>query len=151
MAEQDEGHVVLIPVWRGHVAHHPAGQVFHAGVLAGLAEGLGWDPNSADLLVGTSAGSVAAAALRAGLTPHDMAAMVEGSPLSPKGAALIAPVGDAPPTHPPPARRRLPAWGPAAPRILLSSLPGPLRWPLYVLIAGAQPGVDSHQRVFVAG
>src|SRR5580692_6628450 len=98
-----------------------AGLAFHAGVLAGLAEGIGWDPNTADLLMGTSAGSVAAAALRAGLTPGDMAAMVEGSPLSPKGAALIAPVGDTQPTHKRPGRRRLPAWGPAAPRIMLAA------------------------------
>src|SRR5580700_6532148 len=98
-----------------------AGLAFHAGVLAGLAEGIGWDPNTAELLMGTSAGSVAAAALRAGLTPHDMAAMVEGSPLSAKGAALIAPVGDGPPSHPPRGRRRLPAWGPAAPRILMAA------------------------------
>jgi len=116
-----------------------AGLAFHAGVLAGLAEGIGWDPNAADLLVGTSAGSVAAAALRAGLSPHDMAAMVEGSPLSAKGAALIAPVGDGPPTHPPPARRRLPAWGPAAPRVLLSAARRPWKVRPASLMAGLLP------------
>jgi NTE family protein len=115
-----------------------AGLAFHAGVLAGLAEGIGWDPNAADLLVGTSAGSVAAAALRAGLSPHDMAAMVEGSPLSAKGAALIAPVGDTttPPHRP---RRSLPAWGPAAPRILMAAARRPWRVRPASLMAGLLP------------
>jgi len=116
-----------------------AGLAFHAGVLAGLAEGIGWDPNAADLLVGTSAGSVAAAALRAGLSPNDMAAMVEGSPLSAKGAALIAPVGDAPPQHPRPARRRLPAWGPAAPRVVLAAARRPWQVRPASLMAGLLP------------
>ncbi len=116
-----------------------AGLAFHAGVLAGLTEGIGWDPNAADLLVGTSAGSVAAAALRAGLSPNDMAAMVEGSPLSAKGAALIAPVGDAPSQHPRRSRRRLPAWGPAAPRVLLAAARRPWQVRPASLMAGLLP------------
>jgi NTE family protein len=116
-----------------------AGLAFHAGVLAGLTEGIGWDPNAADLLVGTSAGSVAAAALRAGLSPNDMAAMVEGSPLSAKGAALIAPVGDAPSQQPRRARRRLPAWGPAAPRVLLAAARRPWQVRPASLMAGLLP------------
>jgi NTE family protein len=116
-----------------------AGLAFHAGVLSGLAEGIGWDPNGADLLVGTSAGSVAAAALRAGLSPQDMAAMVEGSPLSDKGAALIAPVGDGPPPHPRPKRRSPLAWGPAAPRILLAAARRPWQVRPAALMAGLLP------------
>jgi NTE family protein len=116
-----------------------AGLAFHAGVLAGLAEGIGWNPNSAEILMGTSAGSIAAAALRAGLSPHDMAAMVEGSPLSPKGAALIAPVGDTSPTHPRPPRRRLPAWGPSAPKILFSAARRPWQVRPASLMAGLLP------------
>lgn len=116
-----------------------AGLAFHAGVLAGLAEGIGWDPNTADLLVGTSAGSIAAAALRAGLTPHDMAAMVEGLPLSAQGAALIAPVDVGPP---PPSRTRgrgLPAWGPSAPGILLAAARRPWQVRPAALMAGLLP------------
>lgn len=117
-----------------------AGLAFHAGVLAGLAEGTGWDPNAAEILMGTSAGSVAAAALRAGLSPHDMAAMVEGSPLSPRGAALIAPVGDAPPPHPPRRRRTsLPAWGPSAPGVLLAAARRPWQVRPASVMAGLLP------------
>jgi NTE family protein len=116
-----------------------AGLAFHAGVLAGLVEGMGWDPNSADLLVGTSAGSVAAAALRAGLTAHDMAAMVEGSPLSAAGAALIALAGGTPPPRPKPARRPLSGWGPAAPRVLVSALLRPWQVRPAALMAGLLP------------
>jgi NTE family protein len=116
-----------------------AGLAFHAGVLAGLAEGIGWDPNSADLLMGTSAGSVAAAALRAGLSPHDMAAMVQGSPLSAKGEALIAPVGDTQPVHRRAPRKGLPAWGPSAPGVVLAAARRPWRVRPASLMAGLLP------------
>jgi len=43
------------------------GHAYHAGVLAAIAEATGWSPNSAELIVGTSAGSLVAALLRAGL------------------------------------------------------------------------------------
>ena len=42
------------------------GHAFHAGVLAALADDTGWDPRRADVIVGTSAGSIAGALLRAG-------------------------------------------------------------------------------------
>jgi NTE family protein len=50
------------------------GQAFHAGVLAALQQDLGWDARSADLIVGTSAGSISAAALRMGVPSLDLAA-----------------------------------------------------------------------------
>ncbi|MGN6693998.1 MAG: patatin-like phospholipase family protein [Aquihabitans sp.] len=50
------------------------GQAFHAGVLAALEHDLGWDVRSADVIVGTSAGSVSAAALRMGVRGLDLAA-----------------------------------------------------------------------------
>ena len=49
------------------------GHAFHAGVLAALHHELGWDARHADLVVGTSAGSVVAALLRAGLPAADLA------------------------------------------------------------------------------
>ena len=49
-----------------------AGQAYHGGVLTALANA-GWDPRSAEVVVGTSAGSIAAALLRAGVTPSGLA------------------------------------------------------------------------------
>ena len=51
-----------------------AGMAFHAGVLLALHHDLGWDARDADVIVGTSAGSIVGALLRAGVTPEDLAA-----------------------------------------------------------------------------
>ncbi len=48
------------------------GLAFHAGVLAALADETGWDPRRAEVIVGTSAGSVAGALLRAGFSASDL-------------------------------------------------------------------------------
>lgn len=58
------------------------GQAYHAGVLAALEHDLGWDPRTADLIVGTSAGSVTGALLRVGVPAHDLAAWAVDAPLS---------------------------------------------------------------------
>lgn len=47
---------------------------FHAGVLWALQHDLDWDARSADVIVGTSAGSIVGALLRAGVAPEDLAA-----------------------------------------------------------------------------
>ena len=70
-----------------------AGGSFHAGVLAALHEATGWDPRSADVIVGTSAGSIAGTSLRAGLSPADMLARQEGRVLSAEGRRILAKVG----------------------------------------------------------
>jgi len=88
-----------------------AGGAFHAGVLAAIEEVTGWDPRRAAVLVGTSAGSVTAASLRAGLSAADLLARAEGRPMSAAGTRLMAAVG--PPRRPPPlqpgGRNRRPA------------------------------------------
>lgn len=48
------------------------GHAFHAGALAALEDETGWDPRNADVIVGTSAGSVVAALLRAGFSTRDL-------------------------------------------------------------------------------
>ena len=48
------------------------GHAFHAGALAALADETGWDPRRAEIVVGTSAGSVAGALLRAGFSARDL-------------------------------------------------------------------------------
>lgn len=51
-----------------------SGLAFHAGVLWALHHDLGWDPRTADIIVGTSAGSIVGALLRSDVTPEDLAA-----------------------------------------------------------------------------
>lgn len=81
-------------------AHHPsiglvlsagggAARAYHAGTLAAIEAATGWDPRTADLIVGTSAGSTAAAYLRAGLSAADDYARFTGGDLSPEGRALL--------------------------------------------------------------
>ena len=65
------------------------GGAFHAAVLDALAEDTGWDPRTAEVIVGTSAGSVTGALLRAGLAPADLAARALGRPISPAGSAVL--------------------------------------------------------------
>jgi len=48
------------------------GMSYHAGVLHALEEVGGYDPTSADLIVGTSAGSVVGTLLRTGWTARDL-------------------------------------------------------------------------------
>jgi NTE family protein len=50
----------------------PVGCAFHVGVLHALAEGGVWDARTADLIIGTSAGSQIGALLRAGWGPYRM-------------------------------------------------------------------------------
>jgi NTE family protein len=57
-----------------------AGLAYHAGTLLALEQDLGWDPRTADVIVGTSAGSIVAALLRAGLTTDDLAAWGTSAP-----------------------------------------------------------------------
>ena len=64
-------------------------RAYHAGTLAGIAAETGWDARTAELIIGTSAGSAAAAFLRAGLSPPDDLARYVGSPVSAAGQALL--------------------------------------------------------------
>jgi NTE family protein len=54
------------------------GQAFHLGILTALGEITGFDGRDADVVVGTSAGSLVAAALTAGFSAADQAAMLHG-------------------------------------------------------------------------
>ena len=75
-----------------------AGGAFHAGVVAALAEATGWDPRSASLVVGTSAGSITGASLRAGFPAADLLARAQDRPLSVEGQRVMRRVG--PGAHP---------------------------------------------------
>lgn len=65
------------------------GQAYHAGVLAALRDELGWDPRSATVVVGSSAGSITGTLLRLGVGAADLVAIASGSPLSRESASLV--------------------------------------------------------------
>jgi NTE family protein len=65
------------------------GQAYQAGVLAALHREMNWDPRSASVIVGTSAGSVTGAALRVGVPAPDLAASLYGVPTSRRGGAIL--------------------------------------------------------------
>jgi NTE family protein len=90
------------------------GHAFHAGVLSALADETGWDPRRADILVGTSAGSVVASMLRAGFSASDLAARALGRELSAEGRQFVQRSGLRPPPAVTPARPA-PARGSASP------------------------------------
>ncbi len=51
-----------------------AGYAFHAGVLGAIQEKTGWDPRTAEIIIGTSAGSGIAGLLRGGVSVSEMVA-----------------------------------------------------------------------------
>ena len=77
------------------------GQAYHAGVLAALEHDLGWDPRTADVIVGTSAGSVTGSLLRFGVPASDLAAWAVRAPLSMESRELQGLLGADPPEFPP--------------------------------------------------
>jgi NTE family protein len=91
------------------------GHAFHAGVLSALADETGWDPRSADVIVGTSAGSAVAAMLRAGFSASDVAARALGRALSVEGRRLVQRSGLPPPPTAPPSPQPTVGRGAASP------------------------------------
>ncbi|MGY1717564.1 patatin-like phospholipase family protein [Blastococcus sp. SYSU DS0552] len=64
------------------------GQAYHSGVLAVLQHDVGFDARTADVIVGTSAGSITGALLRLGVAAEDLAAWTVKAPLSGDDAVL---------------------------------------------------------------
>jgi NTE family protein len=132
------------------------GHAYHAGVLAALAEATGWDPRESEIIVGTSAGSVVGALLRAGISAPDLAARATGAPLSPEGARIAAQAGGGPPVIPsrPPRRDRglprmaspgtfaraaLPPFRPVRPGVLAAAALPAGQVPSELVAAGLRP------------
>jgi NTE family protein len=65
------------------------GHAWHVGVLAGVLEGIDWDARRADVVIGTSAGSMVAALLRAGIGPADLVARATGERVSAEGRRIL--------------------------------------------------------------
>lgn len=99
-----------------------AGGAWHAGALAALEEA-GWDPRTADCVVGTSAGSGTAAVLRLGIPASDLLAGARGEPLSDIGAHHAGRAGPPIDIPAPIVGGRIPI--PASPRITLRALSRP--------------------------
>ncbi|MGZ4676287.1 MAG: patatin-like phospholipase family protein [Acidimicrobiia bacterium] len=91
------------------------GQAYHAGVLAALAETGGWDPRTAEVIVGTSAGSAVGSYLRFGLQAPDFAALLTQGVLSDEGRALVDRLGPSGDWTEPTKQR---TWAPPHPRLL---------------------------------
>ena len=64
------------------------GQAYHSGVLAVLEHDFGFDARTADMIVGTSAGSITGTLLRLGVSAEDLAAWTVKAPLSGEGDVL---------------------------------------------------------------
>jgi NTE family protein len=56
------------------------GAAYHAGALAAIEHDLGWDAREADVILGTSAGSLVGALLRLGVPALDLASLTVGVP-----------------------------------------------------------------------
>jgi NTE family protein len=130
------------------------GHAYHAGVLAGLEEATGWDPRDAEVIVGTSAGSVVGSLLRAGLAAPDLAARSTGDALSAGGQALVHRAGTegGPVSIPsrPPRRRGLPRM--ASPALLARAALRPF-WMNRpgVMLAGALPAGGAPTELISTG
>ena len=95
------------------------GQAFHLGALTALEDVAGFDARSADILVGTSAGSLVAAGLAGGLSAGDLRAELLGEPLSAEGRRIR---GSRPRVvRMPEVDEPAPGRGPLAPQALLAA------------------------------
>ncbi len=115
------------------------GHAWHVGVLAGVLEATGWDARRADVVVGTSAGSMVAALLRAGIGPADLLARATGVPVSAEARRILAAAGlTGPPPGPqgPPRPTRL---RPASVGMLRRAALTPWRVRPGLVLAGALP------------
>ncbi len=84
-----------------HAKNHPriglvlggggeTGVAYMAGVVAALHDATGWHANDAEIVVGTSAGSLVGTTIRVGVSPSDMHGRMVGAEITPEGAALLS-------------------------------------------------------------
>jgi NTE family protein len=133
------------------------GQAYQAGVLAALQRERGWDPRTASVIVGTSAGSVTGAALRVGVPATDLAASLYGVATSQRGGAILRRIlpADSGPLPTPSVRSMLRPWNLPSPALLTRVARRPLAFRPEVAamtliprgqidISGRARGLDEH-------
>lgn len=106
------------------------GAAFHEGVLRAITEATGWDPSTAEIIVGTSAGSHVGAVLRAG-----------------HSAGAVRPDVRSRGTGTRPRQRR----GPAAPGLMLRGLTRPGSMRAVTMLSGLVPEGRVTMDAFAAG
>ena len=115
------------------------GHAWHVGVLAGVLEGTDWDARRAGLVIGTSAGSMVAALLRAGIGPADLVARATGERVSAEGRRILEAAGMGGPPPGPPGPPRPKGFRPASVGMLRRAAVAPWRFRPGTLLAGALP------------
>lgn len=119
------------------------GQAYHAGVLAALEHDYGWDPRSAEVIIGTSAGSITGSLLRSGIPASELAAWTVRAPLTDEGRVLEEMFGsthpELEPFEPLELVRRLPSL--PHPKMVLNAVRRPLQFrPLTAALSLIAPG-----------
>ena len=114
------------------------GGAWLTGGLDALADRTGWDPASAEIVVGTSAGSVIGSLCVAGIPPWFMVAHSAGETFDGVVDARGRPAADADRTGGARFRleRALPPLGPGSWRLAFQTLRSPHRYPPAALFAG---------------
>lgn len=125
----------------------PVGHAYHCGVLRSVEDATGWDPRTADLVVGTSAGAQVAALLRAGMGTADLFARVTGADMSPEGTAIARHYHRPRPGSDGAGRR----WRPASPQRLLRALRRPWEAHPGTIVAAVAPAGTTSLAPMVAG
>jgi NTE family protein len=129
------------------------GGAWHTGALDALARETGWDPASADYIVGTSAGSMIGALLASGVPPWFMVAHSRGEVFDGLSGPDGRPAADADRSAGAVFRihRGLPGIGPGSLRMAFTALRNPLRHTPLQMLAGWLPAglisTDSLQEI----
>lgn len=113
-----------------------AGYTFHTATLNALSEATGWDPRTAEIIVGTSAGSGVAAMIRGNVACGELLERTMSVSSDPAGMARLRQVSGRG------QRMMNPAWlGPAAPSLVARELlRGPRMRPMTMLAATLPAG-----------
>ena len=116
------------------------GGAWLVGALHAIATESGWDPGSADNIVGTSAGSMVGALLACGVPPWFMVAHSAGEDIDvPDASGASAATADRSAGATYHLERGIPRIGPGSLRLGLTTLARPMRFPPAAVVAGWIP------------